>query len=49
MSDAEAAIEDFLAQTDTALEEYDRGYTDADATLSVIRNHMDDLRDVVEE
>lgn len=49
MTDPEAAIEEFLDATDTALEEYDQGYVDADATLSIVRTHVDELRDVVEE
>lgn len=48
MTDYEAAIEDFLDATDTALEEYDQGYVDADATLRVVRAHVDELRDAVE-
>ena len=42
-----AAINDVLESTDTALETYDQGYVDADATLSVIRTHLDDFRDEV--
>jgi phage gp29-like protein len=44
MTDHEAAIEQFLADADAALEEYDQGYEDADATLTVLRDHIDDLR-----
>jgi len=46
--DIETAVEQFLADTDTALSEYDKGYADADATLRVLRDHLDDLRDAVE-
>ena len=49
MTDHEQAIEAFLDATDTALEEYDQGYVDADATLSVVRNHVEELRESVEE
>lgn len=49
MSDHERAIREFLDDADTALEEYDQGYVDADATLSKIRSHMDALRDSVEQ
>lgn len=46
--DAETAVEDFLDDVDTAFEEYERGYADADATLRVLRRRVDDLRDAVE-
>jgi hypothetical protein len=49
MTDHETAIEEFLDATDTALEEYDQGYVDADATLQVVRSHVDELRETVEE
>lgn len=49
MTDTDEAVREFLNRTDTALEEYDRGYDDADATLSVIRSHLDDLRGAVED
>jgi hypothetical protein len=49
MTDHETAIEAFLEATDTALEEYDQGYVDADATLSVVRSHIGELRENVEE
>ncbi|MES3161692.1 MAG: hypothetical protein PPP55_09015 [Halorubrum sp.] len=46
--DIDTAVERFLDGTETALSEYDQGYADADATLSVIRSHLDDLRDAAE-
>lgn len=49
MTDHEQAIETFLDATDSALEEYDQGYADADATLRIVRSHLDELRDTVEE
>lgn len=49
MTDPETAIEEFLDATDAAFEEYDRGYADADATLRVVRNHVEELREHVEE
>lgn len=49
MTDHEDAIETFLERTDTALEEYDQGYADADATLSLVRTHVEDLRETVED
>jgi len=48
MTDQDDAIEQFLNDADAAFEEYDRGYADADATLRVVRTHVNDLRDAVE-
>ncbi|MCU4717089.1 hypothetical protein [Halapricum hydrolyticum] len=48
MTDSDAAIEQFLDAVDAAFEEYDQGYADADATLRVVRTHVDDLRDAVD-
>jgi len=42
------AVAAFLESADGALEEYDQGYADADATLSVVRSHLDELREAVE-
>ena len=39
----EAAVEQFLTEAGSALDDYEQGYADADATLSVIRNRMDEL------
>ncbi|MFB6236042.1 MAG: hypothetical protein ABEH81_09005 [Halopenitus sp.] len=43
------AAEAFLAAVDEALSEYDQGYADADATLSIIESQLDPLREAVEE
>lgn len=48
-TDLHDAVEAFLDDTDTALEQYDKGYADADATLRVIQTHLKDLRDAAEE
>ncbi|ACV12959.1 conserved hypothetical protein [Halorhabdus utahensis DSM 12940] len=48
MSDIEAAVDEFLDEYDAAREDYDRGYTDADATLRLIESHVEELRDAVE-
>lgn len=48
-SDLQAAVDQFLVSTDDALTEYDQGYADADATLRVIRTHLDELRDAAGE
>ena len=45
----EAAVEAFLDGTESALDDYDQGYTDADATLSVVRTHIDELAATVDE
>ncbi|WP_436923901.1 hypothetical protein [Halosimplex amylolyticum] len=47
--DLQTAVEQFLDKTDTTLGEYDQGYADADATLTVLRDHISDLRDAAEE
>ena len=44
----EAAVERFLDETESALDDYDQGYADADATLSVIRTRMDELAGTVD-
>lgn len=51
MTDEEAvrAIETFLTEYDKAMTEYDQGYADADATLSVIEMHVTALRDSVSD
>lgn len=49
MNDTEEAVEEFLRKADSAYEEYDQGYADADATLRVLREHVEDLRDATGE
>lgn len=41
--DLEAAVERFVADAESAYSEYERGYADADATLRLLRSHLDDL------
>ena len=48
MSDIEVAVEQFLDESDTAFEEYEQGYTDADATLRILESHIEELRESVE-
>ena len=49
MSDElEAAVKTFLDDVDTAYGEYEQGYADADATLSLVMSHVEDLRDEYE-
>lgn len=38
------AVAQFLDRADAAFDEYDQGYADADATLAVLRQHVDELR-----
>lgn len=45
MSDIDDAVEAFLENADTAYDEYDQGYADADATLRRLRRHIEDLRE----
>jgi len=45
----ETAVDDFLDDADDALEQYDRGYADADATLRLLRARIDELREAAEE
>jgi hypothetical protein len=38
-------VADVLDDIDAAYDDYERGYTDADATLAVVMNHVERLRD----
>jgi hypothetical protein len=38
-------VTDVLDDIDAAYDDYERGYTDADATLAVVMNHVERLRD----
>ena len=38
----------FLERVDAAFEEYELGYVDADATLSELRGHVEELREAIE-
>jgi hypothetical protein len=49
MTDTEAAVERFLRDYDAAMEEYEAGYADADATLRVVDGHVDRLREALGE
>jgi hypothetical protein len=44
----ENVVAGVLDDIDAAYDDYDRGYTDADATLSVVMNHVERLRDARE-
>jgi len=45
----EAAVEGFLDGVESTLDDYDQGYADADATLSVVRTRIDELAAAVDE
>lgn len=42
------AVAAFLAGADSVYGEYDQGYMDADAALSVLSSRIDDLRDAAD-
>ncbi|AFK19364.1 MULTISPECIES: hypothetical protein [Haloferax] len=49
MSDElETAVAKFLNDYKRAMTEYEKGYADADATLSVVDSHVDELREAQE-
>ncbi|QUO48527.1 MULTISPECIES: hypothetical protein [Halorubrum] len=43
------AVERFLDRAAAALDDYDEGYADADATLATLRTHVDELSESVED
>ncbi|EMA65603.1 hypothetical protein [Halorubrum kocurii] len=45
----EAAVKRFLDETESSLDSYDQGYADADATIAVIRTHIDELAAAVDD
>ena len=47
MTDMETAVERFLRAYDDAMDEYEAGYADADATLGVVDGHVDRLREAL--
>lgn len=44
----ERAVAAFIADAERAYDEYEQGYADADATLRVLRSHLDRLESDVE-
>ncbi|WP_191967049.1 MULTISPECIES: hypothetical protein [Haloferax] len=42
------AVAQFLSDYNSAVKEYEKGYVDADATLSVIDSHVEELREARE-
>ena len=50
MSDElDEAVTGFLNQADSVYDEYEQGYVDADAALSMLESHVESLRDVARE
>lgn len=47
-NEIDAEVTAFLERVDAAFEEYELGYVDADATLSVVRGHVEELREAIE-
>ena len=43
------AVAEFIRAYDGAMAEYEKGYADADATLSVVDAHVEELRDAAGE
>ncbi|WP_435096180.1 hypothetical protein [Halarchaeum sp. P4] len=48
-ADLDEAVKQFLAGADAVYEDYERGYTDADAALHVLESHLKELRETYEE
>ena len=46
--DLDETVAQFLRDVDAAHDDYDRGYVDADATLSVVMTHVEELREARE-
>ena len=49
MIDTDDAVDEFLAEADAAYKEYEKGYTDADATLRRLETAIEELRTANEE
>jgi len=48
MSDLETAVDEFIDEADTVYGEYEQGYMDADAALSRLETHVEELREASE-
>ncbi|MEF8800230.1 MAG: hypothetical protein V5A38_07720 [Halolamina sp.] len=46
--DLDDAVAEFLDETDTVYGEYEQGYMDADAALSLLESHIETLRERAE-
>jgi hypothetical protein len=49
MTELEASVEEFLGNANSVLSEYEQGYTDADAALSVLEGEIEELREALDE
>lgn len=49
MSETDEAVETFLQQADKVYSEYENGYMDADAALSLLETRIDELRETASE
>lgn len=49
MSDDEQAVDRFLEAAETVYAEYENGYMDADAALSLLETHIEELRENAQE
>jgi phage shock protein A len=47
-TDLERAVAEFITDAERAYDEYEQGYADADATLRLLRSHLDRLESEVE-
>ena len=47
-TDLERAVAEFIDDAERAYDEYDQGYADADATLRLLRSHLDRLESEVD-
>lgn len=45
MAELDDIVEEFLDGVDDVYDEYEQGYMDADAALSILEDHLDDLRE----
>ena len=45
MPETDAAVDTFLDEAETVYAEYENGYMDADAALSLLETHIDELRE----
>jgi hypothetical protein len=45
----DAEITRFLERVDSAYDEYEQGYADADATLRRVKRHVETLREAVDD
>lgn len=43
------AVDDFLRNADSVYGEYEQGYVDADAALSVLESHVETLREAAQK